>query len=86
METTHLVGWAVLIVILALIATGRIRIEVVAIGGVLIGLLVPLLYYFYNTAFGVSTGYGNLVKIFPPARKLQWIKTDFTEAISSGTL
>ena len=52
------------------------------VGGVLIGLLVPLLYYFYNTALGVSTGYGNLVKIFPPARKLQWIKTDFAESIS----
>ncbi len=48
-------------------------------GGIIIGLLVPLLYYFYNTALGVSTGYGNLVKIFPTARHLQWIKSKYPE-------
>jgi len=51
-------------------------------GGIIIGLLVPLLYYFYNTALGVSTGYGNLVKIFLPARHLQWIKTKYSETWS----
>lgn len=51
-------------------------------GGVLIGVLVPLLYYFYNTALGVSTGYGNLVKILLPTRHLKWIKTEFAETLS----
>ncbi len=51
-------------------------------GGILIGLLVPLLYYYFNTALGVSTGYGNLVKIFFPARQLQWIKTNFSDTFS----
>jgi uncharacterized protein len=51
-------------------------------GGVVIGLLVPLLYYFYNTALGVSTGYGNLVKIFFRSHHLQWIKFSFPETWS----
>lgn len=51
-------------------------------GGILIGLLVPLLYYFFNTALGVSTGYGNLVKISLPSRSLRWIKSDFAETFS----
>ncbi len=51
-------------------------------GGMIIGLLVPLLYYYYNTALGVSTGYGNLVKIFLPSRHLEWIKTKFPETWS----
>lgn len=51
-------------------------------GGIIIGLLVPLLYYFFNTALGVSTGYGNLVKIILPSRQLNWIKTGFTETWS----
>ncbi len=53
------------------------------VGGILIGLLVPLLYYFYNTALGVSTGYGNLVKIvIPPSRSIKWIKESFAETVS----
>jgi len=51
-------------------------------GGIIIGLLVPLLYYFYNTALGVSTGYGNLVKIILPARHLKWIKAKFADTWS----
>jgi len=51
-------------------------------GGIAIGLLVPLLYYFYNTALGVSTGYGNLVKIFFPTGRLQWLNTKFKETWS----
>ncbi len=51
-------------------------------GGIIIGLLVPLLYYFYNTALGVSTGYGNLVKIILPSRHLKWIKSKFSETWS----
>ena len=51
-------------------------------GGALIGLLVPLLYYYFNTALGVSTGYGNLVKIFLPSKKLQWIQSKFGETLS----
>lgn len=51
-------------------------------GGVVIGLLVPLLYYFYNTALGVSTGYGNLVKIIIRPRSLKWIQSEFAETWS----
>lgn len=51
-------------------------------GGLVIGLLVPLLYYYYNTALGVSTGYGNLVKILLPSRHLKWIKSNFAETWS----
>ncbi len=52
-------------------------------GGLVIGLLVPLLYNFYNTALGVSTGYGNLAKIIiPGSRSLNWIKSQFTETWS----
>ncbi len=43
------------------------------VGGILIGLLVPALYYFQNTALGVSTGYGNLVKIISRS-KLPWLQ------------
>jgi len=52
------------------------------VGGIIIGLLVPLLYYYFNTALGVSTGYGNLVKIVLPARNLKWIKSKFPETWS----
>ena len=52
-------------------------------GGILIGLLVPLLYHYFNTALGVSTGYGNLAKIvIPSSKSLAWIKTDFAETLS----
>jgi len=46
------------------------------IGGIVIGLLVPGLYYFLNTALGVSTGYGNLVKMLMPRTKLRWLNTE----------
>lgn len=46
------------------------------LGGIAVGLLVPLMYYFLNTALGVSTGYGNLVKILLPRTKLQWLNTE----------
>ncbi len=49
-------------------------------GGIVIGLLVPLLYYFYNTALGVSTGYGNLAKIIFRPRNLGWIKSQFPDS------
>ncbi len=52
------------------------------IGGIIIGLLVPLLYYFYNTALGVSTGYGNLVKIIFRAHQLKWISSNFEDTWS----
>ncbi|NCB41854.1 MAG: hypothetical protein EOM59_04465 [Clostridia bacterium] len=45
-------------------------------GGIVIGLLVPLMYYFANTAFGVSTGYGNLVKLFIPNTKNKWLNSE----------
>lgn len=51
-------------------------------GGLVIGMLVPLLYYFYNTGLGVSTGYGNLVKIIIRPHHLKWIKSQFSETMS----
>lgn len=46
------------------------------LGGIFIGLLVPIMYYFLNTPLGVSTGYGNLVKIFFPRTKLKWLASE----------
>lgn len=46
------------------------------LGGIAIGLLVPLMYFFLNTALGVSTGYGNLVKLLLPRTKLRWLNTE----------
>ena len=43
------------------------------VGGVIIGALVPLMYYFTNTAIGVSTGYGSMVKRIVPSSKLRWL-------------
>ncbi|WP_089609735.1 YeeE/YedE family protein [Dehalobacterium formicoaceticum] len=45
------------------------------LGGIFIGLLVPAMYYFLNTALGVSSGFGNLVKLFVPKTKLKWLNT-----------
>lgn len=44
-------------------------------GGIAIGLLVPAMYYFLNTALGVSTSYGNLVKILRPNTRLKWLNS-----------
>jgi len=46
------------------------------LGGIAIGLMVPLMYYFLNTALGVSTGYGNLLKIIAPSTKLKWLNSE----------
>jgi len=46
------------------------------LGGIVIGLLVPLMYYLFNTPLGVSTGYGNLVKIILPKTKLKWLNSE----------
>ena len=46
------------------------------LGGIIIGLLVPLMYYFLNTALGVSTGYGNFLKIIHPSTKLKWLNSE----------
>ena len=40
------------------------------LGGIAIGLLVPLMYFFLNTALGVSTGYDNLAKLLLPKTNL----------------
>ena len=45
------------------------------LGGICIGLLVPLMYYFLNTALGVSSGYGNFLKIIHPSTKLKWLNS-----------
>lgn len=44
------------------------------LGGLVIGSLVPLLYYFLNTPLGVSTGFGNLTKVLFGSRKLKWLQ------------
>lgn len=46
------------------------------LGGIVIGLLVPVMYYFFNTPLGVSTAYGNLVKIILPKTKLKWLNSE----------
>ncbi len=51
-------------------------------GGIIIGLLVPLLYYYKNVALGVSTGYGNLVKILFRPNHLSWINKKFKDTYS----
>lgn len=45
-------------------------------GGIAVGLLVPFMYYFLNTALGVSTGYGNILKIIAPSTKLKWLNSE----------
>ncbi len=46
-------------------------------GGLAIGLLVPGLYYYQNTALGVSTGYGNFLKMLLHGKKpLSWLQKD----------
>ncbi len=40
-------------------------------GGVVIGLLVPVLYLLHNTALGASTGYGSLIKLIMPRTRLR---------------
>ena len=42
-------------------------------GGMALGLTVPLLYLFFNTALGVSTGYGNILKIILRKTKIKWL-------------
>ncbi len=46
------------------------------LGGIAIGLLVPIMYYFLNTALGVSSGYGNFLKIIHPSTKLKWLNSE----------
>ena len=51
-------------------------------GGIVIGLMVPVLYYFHNTALGVSTGYGNLAKIVFRSKGLSWIQKTVDESFN----
>jgi len=44
-------------------------------GGAVIGLLVPMLYLMHNTALGVSTGYGTILKALRPRTRLWWLNT-----------
>ncbi len=46
------------------------------LAGIAIGLLVPLMYFFLNTALGVSTGFGNFLKIVRPSTKLRWLNSE----------
>ena len=45
------------------------------LGGICIGLLVPAMYYFFNTPLGVSTGYRNILKIMLPGSKLRYLNS-----------
>ncbi len=45
------------------------------LGGICIGLLVPAMYYFFNTPLGVSTGYRNILKIMLPGSKLKYLNS-----------
>jgi len=45
-------------------------------GGISLGLTVPAMYYFFNTPLGISTGYGNLVRILCPRVKSSWLNSD----------
>ncbi len=45
------------------------------VGGLIIGILVPLLYYSENTALGVSTGYGSVIKLLRPRSRLKWLNS-----------
>ncbi|MHB1153161.1 MAG: YeeE/YedE family protein [Eubacteriales bacterium] len=46
------------------------------LGGIIIGLMVPVMYYFLNTPLGVSTGFGNITKMIFRNTKLKWLKSD----------
>ena len=45
-------------------------------GGLVIGLLVPSMYFFLNTPLGVSTNYGSIIKMLLPKTKLKWLNTE----------
>ena len=42
-------------------------------GGVLIGLLVPILYYLFNVGLAVSTGYASRIRAMLPNTRLRWM-------------
>lgn len=46
------------------------------LGGIVIGLLVPVMYFFLNLSLGVSTGFGNVVKMVVPHTKLRWLNSE----------
>jgi uncharacterized membrane protein YedE/YeeE len=46
-------------------------------GGLVIGLMVPLMYLLHNQALGVSTGYGSLIKLWRPGTRLGWFRSTF---------
>lgn len=55
-------------------------------GGLVIGLLVPLMYYEVNTALGVSTGYGNILKLLMPRSSRLWLQSNTFSPKSRGRL
>ncbi len=44
------------------------------LGGIAIGILVPLLYYFLNTPLGVSTGYASFIRLVAGRPRLRWFR------------
>lgn len=55
-------------------------------GGLVIGLLVPLMYYEVNTALGVSSGYGNILKMLMPGSKRLWLQGSIFAPKTRGRL
>jgi len=45
-------------------------------GGPALGLVVPFLYFFFNTPLGISTGYGNIIKIIFQPEKPGWLNSE----------
>lgn len=45
--------------------------------GVVIGLMVPLMYWLHNQALGVSTGYGSLINLVRPGLRTAWFRATF---------
>lgn len=55
-------------------------------GGVAIGMLVPLMYFWLNKALGVSTGYGNILKKLCPGTRLGYLNSETFQRKTDGRL
>ncbi len=45
------------------------------VAGLIIGLLVPVLYYLFNVSLSVSTGFASIIKAAFPRTELKWFST-----------
>lgn len=46
------------------------------LSGLIIGIQMPLMYYFFNNGPGTSSGSANLLKLIIPKSKLKWLNTE----------